>query len=428
MAIETLKAARSHGNAARRDHHKYMVILMRPNVLMVGIGACGQPVPPHDHAAPFLLMLRNFWRRWWRSSAPERTSSGARAVSRASPTAATVSLGWRCAPPSGSGMIRSTMPSWLQVLGGQPHRLGRLRSLIVAAPEDRGTAFGGNDRVDRVLEHQHLVGDRERHGTARAALADDHADQRDRELQAGLDRARDRLGLAALLGADAGMGAGRVDQRHDRQAEALGEVHQAHRLAVAFGVRHAEVVAHPALGVGALLVADHDQRAAAEARETALDRAVVAEGAIARERRVVLEQLGRVVGEMRPLGMARDLRLLPGVELGVGLAQQLLGARLEARDLVGEVEVAAVGQMAQLLDLALELADRLLELQQWPLPPVSRRRRSGRPWRPAPRPGGSRRCRSAGRRGSRHPCPRRARQPSRRGCGAPSRPRQRAAP
>jgi len=45
---------------------------------------------------------------------------------------------------------------------------------------------------------------------------------------------------------------------------------------------------------------------------------------------------------MRALRVARDLGLLPGVELGVGLTQQLLGAGLEARNLVGEIEVAAV--------------------------------------------------------------------------------------
>ena len=74
--------------------------------------------------------------------------------------------------------------------------------------------------------------------------------------------ARDGLGLAALLGADARVGARRVDEGDDRLAELLGQLHQPQRLAVALGVRHAEVARDLLLRVAALLVADdHDARA-----------------------------------------------------------------------------------------------------------------------------------------------------------------------
>ena len=81
-----------------------------------------------------------------------------------------------------------------------------------------------------------------------------------------LGRAGDSLGLAALLRADAGIGAGGIDQGDDRQLEALGQVHQADRLAVAFRLRHAEVVLDAAFRVVALLVPDDHDRAAAEPR------------------------------------------------------------------------------------------------------------------------------------------------------------------
>jgi hypothetical protein len=57
-----------------------------------------------------------------------------------------------------------------------------------------------------------------------------------------------------------GIGAGRVDQRDHRQAEPVGQVHQAHRLAVALGPGHAEIPFDPGCRVVALLVADHDHR------------------------------------------------------------------------------------------------------------------------------------------------------------------------
>jgi hypothetical protein len=112
-------------------------------------------------------------------------------------------------------------------------------------------------------------------------------------------------------------------------------------------------------------VPDQHHRLAAKAGEAALDRPVVAERPIAGERRVLGEERSDIVGKMRTLGMARDLGLLPGGQLGIGLAQELLGARLEPRDLVPEVEIAAIGEVTQLLDLAFQLADRLLELEQF---------------------------------------------------------------
>ncbi len=156
------------------------------------------------------------------------------------------------------------------------------------------------------------VGGGEGDGAARAALADDDAHERHADLEAGGDAARDGLGLAALLRVDARVGARGVDEGDERQLEAVGEAHEALRLAVALGPGHAEIVAHPALGVGALLLADDDDRAAAEAAEAADDGAVLGEGAVAGERREVGDQRRHVVGEVRPLGMARHLHLLPG--------------------------------------------------------------------------------------------------------------------
>ncbi len=202
------------------------------------------------------------------------------------------------------------------------------------------------------------------------------ADDRHGELKAAGDGTRDRLGLAPLLGIDAGVGAGRVDQGQHRQPEPIGEAHQPDRLPVALGPRHAEIVPDPLVRVGALLGADHHDRAPAEAADPGQDRLIVGEGAVAGQGRKILDQLGDVVLDVRPVRMARDLGLLPGIELAVGLRQELGGAALEAGDLVGQIELGAARQMAQLLDLALELGDRLFEIEKAAHP------RSGTGWRP----------------------------------------------
>ena len=68
--------------------------------------------------------------------------------------------------------------------------------------------------------------------------------------------ARDRAALAVLLGGDARVGARRVDERDDREAVAVGELHHAHRLAVALRIGHPELPPRALLDVASLLLAD----------------------------------------------------------------------------------------------------------------------------------------------------------------------------
>src|SRR6266446_6202710 len=41
-----------------------------------------------------------------------------------------------------------------------------------------------------------------------------------------------------------------------------------------------------------------------------------------------------------------------------------VGVRLELRDFIGDIEIAAVGEVPQRLDLALQLGDRLFEIEE----------------------------------------------------------------
>src|SRR5207302_10010958 len=125
-------------------------------------------------------------------------------------------------------------------------------------------ALGRDHRVDRVLLHQHAVGDGDRDGAARAALADDARDRRHGQAQHRGLRTGDRAALSVLLGDDSRVRAGRVDQRYQREAETAGDLHGPDRLVVALRVGHAELAVEPLLDVATLLLADERDGAALE--------------------------------------------------------------------------------------------------------------------------------------------------------------------
>ena len=81
--------------------------------------------------------------------------------------------------------------------------------------------------------------------------------------------------------ADAGISARRVNERDDGQAEFVRQPHQAERLAVAFGMRGAEIAQNVFLGVAALLRADDDDAMFAQFGKTADHRAVLGEQPVA---------------------------------------------------------------------------------------------------------------------------------------------------
>ena len=142
------------------------------------------------------------------------------------------------------------------------------------------------------------------------------------ERQASVERAI-ASACAAFLGADAGIGAGGIDDRQHGNAEAIGHLHQPDGLAIAFGARHAEIMLDAAVGGGALFLADHADRLAAEAAEAAHQRLVLAELAVAGHRREFGDQRVDEIGEMRALRMARHQRLLPRRQIGVEVGQRL---------------------------------------------------------------------------------------------------------
>src|SRR5690606_15674384 len=113
--------------------------------------------------------------------------------------------------------------------------------------------------------------------TAGTALANDCRDDRRFQARHHTQVPGNGLALVALLGIDARIGAGSIDEGQDRQLEALGHFHQAASLAIALGTRHAEVAAYLLAYFTPLLVTDHHYRLAVQAGRATDDGSVIGE-------------------------------------------------------------------------------------------------------------------------------------------------------
>ena len=102
--------------------------------------------------------------------------------------------------------------------------------------------------------------------------------------------------------------------------------------------------------------------------------AVVAEGAIAVKLKKVVAHPLDVVERVGAHRMAGQLDPLPAGQFGVDLLPQLLRFGLETFDLLPQLQVLAVREIAHLLDAPFQLDDRLFEVQHETHLAVSRAR------------------------------------------------------
>ena len=109
---------------------------------------------------------------------------------------------------------------------------------------------------------------------------------------------------------------------------------------------------------------EHKNAAPTEAADTADDRRILGKCPVAAERHELGNQPADVIEAMRSLGMPRHVYLLPRRQPRIGLAQQSVGRAFKAADLVGDVELAGGGKMAQFFDLAFELCDGPFEIEE----------------------------------------------------------------
>jgi hypothetical protein len=180
------------------------------------------------------------------------------------------------------------------------------------AIDDGSAAFRRDDAVYGILQHEDGIAHAKGESAAGAAFADTDHHHGHREARHFAEIARDGLGLSALLGVDSGIGAWSVQKGNDRPAELGGHLHDAQRLAVALGLRHAEIAEKTLFGIATLLLGHDHHRTAFELGEAGDDRRVVTEVAVAVNLLKVLENAADVVEGMRTFGVAGKLDAPPG--------------------------------------------------------------------------------------------------------------------
>src|SRR5690606_2993539 len=141
--------------------------------------------------------------------------------------------------------------------------------------------FRGNDRVPRVLHHEHPVAHADGQRAAAAAFAGDDADDGNFQKRHLPNILRDGDALTALLRLDARIRAYHVDQGDDGPAKLFGLMHEAHRFAVTFGVGQTEVAANVFFRIAAFLRPDDGDGDAVQHGDAAHHGLVVSHAAVA---------------------------------------------------------------------------------------------------------------------------------------------------
>jgi hypothetical protein len=183
-------------------------------------------------------------------------------------------------------------------------------------------------------------------------------------LQAFFSRARDGFGLTTLFCAFAGIGTGGIDQGHNRDVEAVGQVHETDGLTIPFGARHAKVAFDPRRGIVALFMADHHHRASVEPSKSAHNGMVVSEVSVAGKRCVFGEQSFDIVFAMWAIWVPGNLTFPPWREVFVEVFQKLLGLFIKRLRFFFDVHfVIGAPHSTKLFGLAFNFSERFFELE-----------------------------------------------------------------
>ena len=254
----------------------------------------------------------------------------------------------------------------VQIVGGDLQRLGGLRSRRAVLPQNCRTTFRTDDRVIGVFQNQRAIAHPDAQSTAAAALANHHGNHRHAKERHFTQVNGDGLGDVAFLCGDAGVGASGVDQANDRQLEPVSHAHDAQGLAVAFGMGATKVALDVFLGVAAFLCADNHHAIFAKHGKASHDCVVIMKEPVTVQLGKAAESFVNVIERVRPLRMPRELHALPSGEVRVNLAFLCLQLFLKLANLIMHVHIhlAVLRVLAEILQLAVEVNERFLEIQQ----------------------------------------------------------------
>ena len=207
-------------------------------------------------------------------------------------------------------------------------------------PKNGGAPFWGDHAVDAVFEDMHAVGNTEGERAARAAFTDDRGDDGHADARHGGEARADGFALPALLGANAWVGAGSVDERKNGHVEAIGELVEAAGFAVAFWLGLTKVAGGLFLRGAAFLMADNNDTAPTVKPYATDDGCVVAKAAIAMQLDEVFKKVPDVIECVRAVRVAAKLDFLPRRQIRKELACNAIGPFFETAKLGFEALVA----------------------------------------------------------------------------------------
>ena len=230
-------------------------------------------------------------------------------------------------------------------------------------PKDGRTAFGTNDGIIGVFEHEDAVCDADTEGASGAALAYDDGNRGGSEGHHFPQVEGDGLGDMSFLGAHARVGPRSVDERDKGEPEFFAHTHEAKRLAIAFGVGAAEVSPEIFLSVTALLMADDGALVFADGGKPPGHGGVVPKQAVSVQFHEIRKRQLHVIQGEGTRRVARDLDSLPGGEFGVNLVPGLLEFLLQLRRLCFDVDVTGGGTASEIGKFRFQFEDRFFKLE-----------------------------------------------------------------